>query len=163
MIRLCYTLKLREMKSQNKRDREYLLKAIEESRKCTPSESAYCVGAVIVTAEGDEFVGYTHETNSVNHAEEEAIKKALNGGAELKGATIYSSMEPCSKRSSKPKSCSELIVEHKFKRAVYAFAEPAHFVDCEGDEWMRRAGIEVEVVEELAPMVAEINSHILGS
>ena len=153
---------MREMNNQNRVDREYLQRAIEESKKCTPSESSYRVGAVIVTALGEEFVGYTHETNNVNHAEEEAIKKALDKGAELTGATIYSSMEPCSKRSSKPKSCSELIVEHGFKRAVYAFAEPVHFVDCEGDELMRRAGVEVSVVEELAPQVVEVNSHIVN-
>lgn len=145
----------------SKKDIEFLQRAIEESRKCRPSDSAYCVGAVIVTADGEEFAGYTHETNSVNHAEEEAIKKALATGAELKGATIYSSMEPCSKRSSKPKSCSALIIEHGFKRALYAFAEPAHFVDCEGDSLLRQAGVEVEVVESLAPQVAEINAHIL--
>lgn len=143
-------------------DLKYLQEAIDESRKCTPSETAYCVGAVIITTSGEQFNGYTHETNTINHAEEEAIAKALSAGAELKEATIYSSMEPCSKRSSKPKSCSQLLIEHKFGRVVYALAEPSHFVDCQGDSILRESGIEVKVIESLAPQVLEVNSHIVS-
>lgn len=141
-------------------DIKYLQEAIDESHKCKPSATAYRVGAVIVTSAGEKFSGYTHETNSVNHAEEEAIAKALANNAKLEGATIYSSMEPCSKRSSKPKSCSQLIIENRFSRVVYALAEPSYFVDCEGDSILRKAAVEVEVIESLAPQVLEINSHI---
>ena len=86
-------------------DRRYLQMAIDESRKCTPSTSSYCVGAVIVTTNRKIFTGYTHETSPTHHAEQEAILKALAAGVELRGATIYSSMEPCSERKSEPESC----------------------------------------------------------
>ena len=70
-------------------------------RKCTPSATSYCVGAVVAPADGaGSFTGHTHETSPTHHAEQEAIRKALDAGAELRGAAIYSSMEPCSQRKS---------------------------------------------------------------
>ena len=143
-------------------DRRYLEMAIEESRKCRPVTTAYSVGAVIVTAAGEIYRGYTHETAPANHAEEEALAKALAAGAILRGASIYSSMEPCSIRKSKPKSCSELILEQGFSRVVYALEEPACFVDCHGRELLTGHGVEVVVLDVLADRVREINAHIIN-
>lgn len=142
-------------------DREYLQMAVDESRKCTPSRGAYSVGAVIVTREGRVFKGYTHETDPRNHAEEEAIAKAVAAGADLRGAAIYSSMEPCSTRASKPVSCSEHIIRNGFSKVVYALGEPPVFVRCSGASDLAAAGIEVMRMAELAPQVEDINRHLL--
>ncbi len=142
-------------------DREYLQMAIDESRKCTPDRGAYSVGAVIVTAGGSAYRGYTHETGPHNHAEEEAIIKALADGAQLRGAAIYCSMEPCSTRASKPVSCSQLIVDHGFEKVVYALGEPPVFVECRGAANLAGAGVEVIRIDELAGQVREINRHLL--
>ena len=72
------------------------------------------------------------KTAPTNHAEEEAIQKALHAGCSLHGATIYSSMEPCSTRKSKPLSCSALILHHGLQRVVFATYEPSHFVQAAG-------------------------------
>lgn len=135
--------------------------ALEASRECVPCATAYCVGAVVVTAAGQVFSGYTHETGPANHAEEEAVAKALAAGADLHDAVIYSTMEPCSTRSSKPRSCTQMIIEHGFGRVVYAFKEPLCFVQCQGDRLLREAGIEVDVMDGLAQEVVVINSHII--
>ena len=111
-------------------DLHYLRQAIALSRRCTPCATSYRVGAVIVTRSGDRFTGYTHETSPTHHAEQEAILKATAAGADLHGASIYSSMEPCSTRSSEPESCSELILRHGFSRTVFALYEPSCFVCC---------------------------------
>lgn len=142
-------------------DREYLQRAIDISRNSPPCGTAYRVGAVIVTAPGAVFEGYTHETSRDNHAEEEAIKKALAAGADMGGATIYSSMEPCSTRRSKPVSCAELIVGYGFGRVVYASGEPDCFADCEGTARLLAAGVAVDTFPDMAAEVREINSHIL--
>lgn len=118
-------------------------KTIELSKKCMKSKTAYCVGATLVTAEGKIFYGYSRETDPKNHAEEEVILKALKDGSEIKDATLYSSMEPCSTRASKDKSCSELITEHKIAKVVFVASEPDKFVDCEGEKVLKDAGIEV--------------------
>ncbi len=143
------------------KDREYMARAIEVSRLSPPADTCYRVGAVIVSAQGDVVDGYTHETTSTHHAEQAAISKALSRGVDLRGATIYSSIEPCSKRVSEPKSCSQLIVEYGFKRAVFALYEPSVFVCCEGACNLRRAGVEVEYLGGFADEVRDINSHVI--
>lgn len=143
-------------------DVRLLSEAIDESRNCPLSKSCYRVGALIRTLDGSIFKGYTHETSPTHHAEQEALKKALEAGARLEGGTIYSSMEPCSERKSEPLSCSELILRHRFARVVFACYEPSCFVCCEGAMRLRRAGVEVRVYNELAHEVLAINSHLFS-
>ena len=75
-------------------DLRYLAQAVAEGLRCVPSRTSYCVGAVVALPDGRSFTGYTHETSPTHHAEQEAIRKALDAGAELRGAAIYSSMDP---------------------------------------------------------------------
>lgn len=141
-------------------DMRELKAAIDESRKCTPDMGSYCVGAVVLTADGSRFTGYTHETSPTHHAEQEALKKAIEAGAVLRGATIYASMEPCSTRKSEPKSCTQLILEHGLKRVVFACYEPSKFVRCDGACTLRAAGVDVRVYPGLADEVLKINGHL---
>lgn len=143
-----------------KTDLRYLSEAIDQGRRCTPCATSYCVGAVIVLPDGRTFAGHTHETSPTHHAEQEAIRKALDAGADLRGATIYSSMEPCSERKSEPESCSQLILRHGFARVVFAAYEPSCFVCCQGARMLREAGVEVRVYPSLADKVRLTNSHI---
>lgn len=143
-------------------DLHYLRQAVAESRRCTPCATSYCVGAVVVTAAGEVFAGYTHETSPTRHAEQEAIAKAEAAGAVLRGATMFSSMEPCSTRRSEPESCSQLLIRCGFARAVFALYEPSHFVACcRGALALREAGLDVRCYAELADAVREVNGHLL--
>ncbi|MFI3285170.1 MAG: dihydrofolate reductase family protein [Rikenellaceae bacterium] len=154
-----YTLRTRAAE----RDVEHLRRAIEISKRCTPSPTSYCVGAVIVTQKGEIFEGYTHETSPTHHAEQEAIKKAELAGVDLCGATIYSSMEPCSTRSSEPESCSAIIIRHRFARVIFALYEPSCFVHCTGALNMRLTGIDVECIPQEAERVRKVNNHLWRS
>lgn len=131
-------------------DLRYLTQAVAEGLRCVPSRTSYCVGAVVALPDGRSFTGYTHETSPTHHAEQEAIRKALDAGAELRGAAIYSSMEPCSQRKSEPESCTQLILRHGFARVVFALYEPDRFVRCRGAQTLREAGVDVRVYPELA-------------
>ena len=141
-------------------DLRYLRMAVDEGRKCTPSPTSYCVGAVVATADGRIFAGYTHETSATHHAEQEAIAKALAAGAVLRGAAMYSSMEPCSRRASEPESCTQLIIRHGFARAAFALYEPDCFVCCRGALTLREAGVDVRAYPALAGGVWEANAHL---
>ncbi len=138
----------------------HLKRAVELGGMCAPSAGSYCVGAVAVTAAGDIFEGYTHRSSESSHAEEEAIDAALRAGADLRGASMYSSMEPCSKRKSRPLSCSAHLIEHGFSRVFFAMYEPSLFVTCDGAGMLRRAGMEVHVLEDLAHGVSRVNGHL---
>lgn len=141
-------------------DMELLRQAIAVSRRCTPSPTCYCVGAVVRTCDGRLFSGYTHETSSTHHAEQEAVAKALAAGATLRGATVYTSMEPCSRRASEPESCTELILRHGFSRVVFALYEPDCFVECRGALTLRERGVRVTVYDELGDEVRAVNGHL---
>ncbi|MDQ4033534.1 MAG: dCMP deaminase [Actinomycetota bacterium] len=146
------------------RDRGHLQHAIELAQRCPVSPTAFSVGAVIIDAKGGVLAtGYSRETDPHDHAEEAALAKLASDDARLGKATLYSSLEPCSARASRPRSCTELILATPISRIVFAWREPALFVDCQGAELLRAAGREVVELPELAHLVRHTNHHLLES
>ena len=144
--------------SQSTVDAHWLTEAVELSRLCPPSESAFAVGAVIVDAQGEELArGYSRETDDKVHAEESALAKLDTVPA---GATIYSSLEPCGQRKSRPRTCTDLILAAGIRRVVFAMREPPIFVPGDGAEKLEAAGATVVELPELAPAVQTINNHL---
>lgn len=144
------------------RDRRYLRRAVELAHNCPPSRSAFSVGAVIVEANGVVIAtGYSRETHSHDHAEEVALAKLMPYDYRLAGATLYSSLEPCSSRSSRPRNCTELILATPISRIVFAWREPNLFVDCEGAELLHAADREVVEITEFAYLVRRANQHLV--
>ncbi|MGW0802731.1 deaminase [Nonomuraea sp. NPDC002799] len=140
-------------------DRHWLMSAIELARKCPPSSTAYSVGAVIVDEEGNEISrGYSRETDPHVHAEESALAKLqVMERSRLAGSTIYSTLEPCSERRSRPRTCTQLILETGITRVVIAWREPSLFVaDCQGVEILASHGIEVLEVPDLAASASTV-------
>ncbi|RNL86086.1 dCMP deaminase [Halostreptopolyspora alba] len=143
-------------------DTGWLRSAIALSRHCPPSTSAFSVGAFVVDAGGEVVAdGYSRRDDRHEHAEEAALASVDPADPRLRTATLYSSLEPCTRRATRPRSCSELILDTPIPRIVFAWREPAVFVDCDGAERLREAGRTVVEVPELAPLVREINAHLL--
>jgi diaminohydroxyphosphoribosylaminopyrimidine deaminase/5-amino-6-(5-phosphoribosylamino)uracil reductase len=135
--------------------------AIDLSRQCPPKATAYCVGAIIVDEHGQEISrGYSRETDTHVHAEESALAK-VPGDPRLNTATIYSTLEPCSERKSRPRTCTQLILDARIPRVVMAWREPSLFVaDCQGYELLVSAGVTVVELPELAEQAKAVNSHL---
>ena len=137
--------------------------AVELAWLCPPSEAAYSVGAVIVGADGAEVSrGYSREGGDpVVHAEESALGKLAEGDPRLTGATIYSTLEPCSQRMSRPRTCTQLIIASGIRRVVIAWREPSLFVaDCQGVELLTQAGLDVTEMPSFAVRAAAPNRHL---
>jgi diaminohydroxyphosphoribosylaminopyrimidine deaminase/5-amino-6-(5-phosphoribosylamino)uracil reductase len=142
-------------------DVHWLAAAIECSRLSPPAPDHYAVGAVIVGADGRVLAtGFTGESDPHYHAEEAALAKLP--GVDLTGATLYSSLEPCTTRRSRPHSCAALTVDAGLRRVVIALREPPVFADGRGVETLLAAGVEVREMPEFGPLVAEVNEHILS-
>lgn len=143
-------------------DERWMRLAVELAWRCLPSDSAYSVGAVIVAADGTELSrGFSREDGRVVHAEEAALRKLAPGGPPLAGATIYSTLEPCSQRKSRPRSCTQLIIASGIRRVVIAWREPTLFVaDCQGAELLSQAGLDVTELPSFAAKAAAPNSHL---
>ncbi|GAB3571697.1 dihydrofolate reductase family protein [Amycolatopsis endophytica] len=143
---------------QAARDQRRLREAIALADNCPPS-TTFRVGAIVVDAHDQVLAtGYSGETDPHDHAEEVAIAKL--GPAKPRAATIYSSLEPCSARSSRPVTCTQHILDAGIPRVVFAWREPSVFVDCVGAETLRAAGREVRELPELAELVKETNAHL---
>lgn len=96
------------------------------------------VGAVIV--KNDEIIGRGyHKYFGGPHAEIEAIK---NADCNLKGSTMYVTLEPCSHYGKTP-PCADAIVKQKIKKVYIASLDPNPLVYKKGIRVLEEAGIEV--------------------
>lgn len=147
----------------NTADRDWLALACELAALCPPSTTAFSVGAVIVAADGTELArGYSRESNPHDHAEEGALAKLPAEDARLATATIYSSLEPCAKRASRPRSCAQLIQDTSLRRVVTAWSEPDTFVaGAAGTEILEDVGVTVVELPEYANAAQAPNLHLL--
>jgi pyrimidine deaminase RibD-like protein len=146
---------------QARADQRWLREAIELSRRCPPSETAFSVGAVLVSDAADVIAtGYSRELDPKDHAEEVALARA-GDDPRLAQATLYSSLEPCLSRASRPRSCAELIVAAGIPRVVLAWLEPPLFASGGGAGWLRDAGVTVDEIPWLADLARSVNAHLL--
>jgi riboflavin-specific deaminase-like protein len=149
-------------------DERFLRWAVELSRLCPPSDSAFSVGAVIVGEEGEVLAtGFSREQEDQDHAEEVALRKLTQGkpgpDPRLRHATLYSSLVPCGARASRPVTCVGHIVAAGVPRVVFAWREPRLFTDGEGAEQLRAAGVAVTELPGLAGRARAVNAHLVGS
>jgi pyrimidine deaminase RibD-like protein len=106
--------------------------------------------------------GFSRELPGNTHAEANALTKAraltkkqlqalfpaacedqLAIEAILAHSDIYTTLEPCSIRTSGLAPCSDAIIAAKLPRCYIGVGEPDDFVKCEGAQRLKDAGIEV--------------------
>jgi diaminohydroxyphosphoribosylaminopyrimidine deaminase / 5-amino-6-(5-phosphoribosylamino)uracil reductase len=102
------------------------------------------VGAVVVKAGAIVGEGW-HVQAGQGHAEVNAIAQAK--GIDLKGSTIYVSLEPCAHVGRTP-PCAQLIIAKGIARVVVAVADPGPGQG--GAEVLRKAGVQVDFLPEHA-------------
>jgi len=144
-------------------DHHWLALACDLAAECPPSRTAFSVGAVIVAADGTELArGHSREAGDpVVHAEEAALAKLDPADPRLASATVYSSLEPCAHRASRPKPCARLILDAGVRRVVTAWREPDTFVaGADGSGLLAGQGVEVVVLEEYAGRAKAPNQHL---
>ena len=97
------------------------------------------VGTVVVTQTGEIFEGSTSRVGGP-HAE----INALTGAGELaRGATIYTTLEPCD-HTGRTGPCTEAIISAGVARVVVGITDPDEKVSGRGIARLREAGISVE-------------------
>ena len=112
------------------------------------------VGAVLAREAEVLGEGY-HTAFGAAHAEREAIAAA--GDADLQGATLYVSLEPCCHHGKTP-PCTDAIVQAGVRRVVVASDDPTEHASGRGLGILRDEGIEVEVAGgELATRARLVN------
>ena len=104
--------------------------------------------------------GYSRELPGNTHAEANALLKSQMLSAKelsslfstkdpiqynslLQYTDVYTTLEPCSIRTSGLRPCADVLVELKIKRCIIGVSEPDDFVKCEGAQKMKEEGIEI--------------------
>ncbi|MFE7277961.1 dihydrofolate reductase family protein [Streptomyces sp. NPDC057623] len=147
-------------------DRRWLALACELAAECPPSGTAFSVGAVVVAADGTELArGYSREEGDpAVHAEEAALAKIAAGDPRVTSATVYTSLEPCTRRASRPVPCARLILEAGVRRVVTAWREPDTFVaGADGSGLLAGEGVDVVVLPEYERRAMAPNSHLVAT
>jgi len=99
-------------------------------------------GCVIVSSHG-EFVGRGHTLGpGEDHAEIAAARDAHARAQSVVGATLYSTLEPCSFHG-RTAACSRSIAERGIARVVIGMRDPHPRVNGAGTLILRNAGVEV--------------------
>ena len=116
-----------------------------------------CVGCVVVKDQKIISYGVTEKYGGL-HAEKVALSKLSD--AEIKTATIFTTLEPCSHHGKQP-PCTDLIISKKISRVVISIIDPDPLVNGDGHKKLIENGIEVktDVLNEatkklLAPFLA---------
>ena len=100
------------------------------------------VGCVIVNSHGEILAKGHTQGPGEDHAEIAAARSAKAHGRVIQGATMYSTLEPCSFHGRTP-ACSRVIVEHRLAKVVFGMRDPNPRVDGAGAQILKDAGIEV--------------------
>ena len=106
------------------------------------------VGCTIVSAGRVVGRGYTADGGRP-HAEAIALTQADESA---RGATLYTTLEPCAHVSERGPTCSDLIIASAVARVVIAVSDPDSRTDGQGKARLRAAGI--DVVESVATAAA---------
>ncbi len=99
------------------------------------------VGCVLVKDGAVIGEGFTQPAG-FDHAEVQAMKDARARGHDLRGATAYVTLEPCSHFGRTP-PCANALIEAKVARVIAAMEDPNPLVSGRGLSILRDAGIDV--------------------
>lgn len=123
-------------------DQQWMMRALSLAEKglftTTPNPHVGCVLVKDGQAIGE---GYTQPPGGA-HAEVQAMRDAEAKGHDIKGATAYVTLEPCSHFGRTP-PCADALIQQGIRKVVCAMEDPNPQVAGQGFAKLRAAGIEV--------------------
>jgi pyrimidine deaminase RibD-like protein len=145
------------MEEDGPSDRKFMALAIDLARKCQSKPDDPLVGAVAV-ADG-RILGKAHrgEVEAGEHAEYTLLERHLKD-VSLAGATIYTTLEPCTKRNPPKIPCVDRLIDRKVDRVVIGMLDPNPLVRGFGYRKLRQANIVADLFPpDLMAKLEELN------
>jgi diaminohydroxyphosphoribosylaminopyrimidine deaminase/5-amino-6-(5-phosphoribosylamino)uracil reductase len=132
------------MQTATDTDRQHLTRAIDLAERGRGRVSPNPLVGALIVRDGEVVGEGWHDVFGGPHAERAAIAAA--GDADLRGATIYVSLEPCCHEGKTP-PCTEAILEAGLGRVVVASDDPTDKASGRGLGILRDEGVEVTVAD----------------
>ncbi len=131
------------------------------AEKRTDGKANPKVGAVLVFPDGQIETAYRGELRDGDHAEFTLIeRKCVN--RDLKGATLFSTLEPCVKRNPPKRGCCKHVVGSRIKTVYVGIEDPDPTVAGEGIKYMEDNGIKVTMFDgKFQKQIIKHNSQFL--
>ncbi|ADB52125.1 bifunctional diaminohydroxyphosphoribosylaminopyrimidine deaminase/5-amino-6-(5-phosphoribosylamino)uracil reductase RibD [Conexibacter woesei] len=123
-------------------DRLHLARALELAAQGRGRVSPNPMVGAVITRDGEVVAEGWHSEYGAPHAEVEAIAAA--GDADLSGATLYVSLEPCCHTGKQP-PCTDAILAAGIRRVVVASDDPTEKASGRGLGILRDEGVDVAV------------------
>lgn len=139
-------------------DRQFMKMAIDEARKSRAEDGRFHpkVGAVVV--KDGRVLARAHRGEIFGcHAEFIALEKKL-ADQSLAGATVYTTLEPCTSRNDPKIPCAIRLIDRKVARVVIGTLDPNPRISGRGQRALRKANIETDFFpHDLMAEIEELN------
>jgi pyrimidine deaminase RibD-like protein len=134
----------------NSEDVRFMKIAVEQARL---DPRPYKVGAVVVSNGQELGRGHGGEPPLSDHAEATLLARISQ---RLDGATLYTTLEPCTRRGHPDKACAVLALEKGVNRVVIGSSDPNPNIENSAELFFKKHGIEVLYLHEFKYEIQEI-------
>ena len=142
-------------------NRTHLTHALSLANQCLIRTSPNPRVGCVLTLKGEVIgLGNTQAAGGP-HAEVMALRDAARQGHDVRGATAYVTLEPCSHHG-RTGPCCDALISAGIKKVVATNTDPNPLVAGDGFRRLQAAGIEVDVLPTSDPMAIESRELNLG-
>lgn len=127
-------------------DRSLMRRAIELAERGRGRVSPNPLVGAVIAADGELLGQGWHARLGDLHAETAAIADAHERGAELAGATMYVTLEPCAHQGRQP-PCADAVAAAGIGRVVIGTDDPSESASGRGPGVLRDEGVSVEFID----------------